>query len=270
MQNQHVSIILKLLRCSAYFFFVGSPSPKRVLHLDTEDSPLQIACTQESSDNIDVVWDWNSPQAKKQPRKCQKRLLVQSPKVPLKRHPSANSVQEFEKLREELKSLREQLAFPDYEESVPLSPIEEAEYKCFKTDSVVQHIPEDEFDDLMDESVNEQLFAFSQQVENDLNINENKNRPQTSPVSPKINFKKMSPKEKQLANDSFEELLKKIDVKTLQESPPNSANSFGSRTSSNNSTANVTSHSIHTCSGKVEFHRTQSFEMATKGKNIEF
>ncbi|CAG9834644.1 unnamed protein product [Diabrotica balteata] len=237
-----------------------SPSPKTVEpDMDNENCPLPIACTQETNDNVDVVWDWNSPQAKRHPRKCQKRLLVQSPKVPLKRHPSSSSAQDLEKLREELQRLKNELAVPDHEESLQLSPIEEAAYKTFTPieEGPAQEFHDFEFGDFMDDGLNEQLFAFSQQVEENLQ-SDNKFSPVRDvqrPVSKyRLNFKHTTPKEKLLANDSFDDLLQNIDMRTLTQT----SESGNFQTNSDMYSQKI----ICTTSGKMEFYRTKSFEMA--------
>ncbi|XP_050504405.1 uncharacterized protein LOC126883198 isoform X1 [Diabrotica virgifera virgifera] len=237
-----------------------SPSPKTMeIDMDNENSPLPIACTQETNENVDVVWDWNSPQAKRHPRKCQKRLLVQSPKVPLKRHPSSSSAQDLEKLREELQRLKNELAVPDHEESLQLSPVEEAAYKTFTPieEGPAQEFHDFEIGDFMDDGLNEQLFAFSQQVEDNLQ-SDNKFSPvrdAQTPVS-KLNFKHTTPKEKLLANDSFDDLLQNIDMETLTQT--SDSGDFQTNDDMYSSSQKI----ISTSSGKMEFYRTKSFEMA--------
>ncbi|XP_072388179.1 uncharacterized protein [Diabrotica undecimpunctata] len=211
-----------------------SPSPKKVEpDMDNENCPLPIACTQETNDNVDVVWDWNSPQAKRHPRKCQKRLLVQSPKVPLKRHPSSSSAQDLEKLREELQRLKNELAVPDHEESLQLSPVEEAAYKTFTPieEGPAQEFHDFEIGDLMDDGLNEQLFAFSQQVEKNLQ-SDNKFSPVRDVQRPNI------------------------DMRTLTQT--SESGNFQTNSYMYSSSQNI----ICTTSGKMEFYRTKSFEMA--------
>uniref|UniRef100_A0A6P7GPG8 Uncharacterized protein LOC114340542 isoform X2 n=1 Tax=Diabrotica virgifera virgifera TaxID=50390 RepID=A0A6P7GPG8_DIAVI len=211
-----------------------SPSPKTMeIDMDNENSPLPIACTQETNENVDVVWDWNSPQAKKHPRKCQKRLLVQSPKVPLKRHPSSSSAQDLEKLREELQRLKNELAVPDHEESLQLSPVEEAAYKTFTPieEGPAQEFHDFEIGDFMDDGFNEQLFAFSQQVEDNLQ-SDNKFSPVRDAQTPNI------------------------DMETLTQT--SDSGDFQTNGDMYSSSQKI----ISTSSGKMEFYRTKSFEMA--------
>ncbi|XP_050504406.1 uncharacterized protein LOC126883198 isoform X2 [Diabrotica virgifera virgifera] len=211
-----------------------SPSPKTMeIDMDNENSPLPIACTQETNENVDVVWDWNSPQAKRHPRKCQKRLLVQSPKVPLKRHPSSSSAQDLEKLREELQRLKNELAVPDHEESLQLSPVEEAAYKTFTPieEGPAQEFHDFEIGDFMDDGLNEQLFAFSQQVEDNLQ-SDNKFSPVRDAQTPNI------------------------DMETLTQT--SDSGDFQTNDDMYSSSQKI----ISTSSGKMEFYRTKSFEMA--------
>ncbi|XP_057669578.1 uncharacterized protein LOC130901911 [Diorhabda carinulata] len=262
---------------------IRSPSPNVLPGIDNENSPLQIACTQESTDGIDVVWDWNSPQGKKHPRKCQKRLL-QSSKKPIKKHPS---VQDYEKLRKELQSLNE-LTLPDREENPKTSPVKQSEYKSLTgillLDAPKQKLNDEEFDELMDDEINEKLFAISQQVAEQLNSSDDKANLKTSdkkvddkcnlktsddqennnksPVrNNQIKFKKTSPREKALANDSFDDLLRSVDVDKLTGDSPKEE-------CIKNEQYIYTSTQIQTNSGKVEFHRTQSFEIANSISQI--
>lgn len=262
---------------------IRSPSPKTLPGIDNENSPLQIACTQEYSDDIDVVWDWNSPQGKKHPKKCQKRLL-QSTKIPIKKYPS---VQDYEKLRKELQSLNE-LTLPDSEENLKTSPAKQSEYKTLTSilllDAPKQELNDEEFDELMDDEINEKLFAISQQVAEQLNSSDDKTNSKTSDTkaneegnlktsyvkendekSPvrnyKLQFKKTSPRDKALANDSFDDLLRSVDVEKLTGDSPKEE-------SIKNDRYLYTSTQIQTNSGKVEFHRTQSFEIANSMSQI--
>ncbi|CAG9857491.1 unnamed protein product [Phyllotreta striolata] len=191
------------------------------------DSPVRINSTQENPTNLDVVWDWDSPQAnRKHPKKCQKRLATNSPKAPFKRHLSENTMQEYEKLQLELKSLREEL------EGGRLSPVEEAEYH--DSDKLVQ-LPEDVFDELMDENIDEQLLAVGEELERD--ANESCKQP-----SPMNRFKKTD----KCFSRAFDELL-----------TGNLSEEFASQRVNNE---NVSGN----CDSRVEFHRTQSYEMSTK------
>lgn len=73
-------------------------------------SPVYMLSTQESQDDIDVIWDWNSPQTKHHSRfvRKQKRLLLpQSPKVPMKKHPSNNQIQTFNEIKEQMEALKQ-------------------------------------------------------------------------------------------------------------------------------------------------------------------
>ncbi|KAJ8973388.1 hypothetical protein NQ317_012104 [Molorchus minor] len=151
---------------------------KSFLESENGDSPVHIACTQEGANNFDVVWDWNSPQAKQAPKRKQNRFITRSPKIPLKRHPSNNNMQNFEKLREELLSLREEISVPDNEDCLVLSPLQESEYKNirdFENVKTANKLPEISnsqncYDDLFNDDVDEQLVLCSQRIEAFINL----------------------------------------------------------------------------------------------------
>lgn len=246
---------------------------------ENDDSFTQIASTQEGCENIDVVWDWNSPQAKPRPKKSHKRLqLQQSPKIPIKRHPSNHSIQDFEKLREELRLLRDEIAKPDHEDLLQLSPVEEAEYKSIHItdgDAYLNSIEQENFisqppppsqeffnNELFNDSMDDQLVEFTQRIESDFQYSSvnskpvqviNSSVPYKDPSS-KNNLKVAVPNKitgsktdlelESVVRDSFEDILKKA--------------AFGHENSTMSS-----SYSMETRTGKVEFHRTKSFEMST-------
>lgn len=244
--------------------------------LETE-SPGYIPCTQEGLENIDVVWDWNSPQSKKKPRKSQKRLeLSQSPKTTIKRHLSNNSIQGFEKLQEELRLLKEEISVPEHEECLILSPIEEAEYKNVDNSHSIQNIELENFineaDDFFDDSLNEQLLICSTQVEVNLNevmaktsncdINNtilNNHRTLNEAVKISDNISDKINETTRIKRNNFNFLQDNVvDIEnslicTDKIIPDIRENKFSSRTVS---------------ISKVEFHRTQSFEMSNLENKI--
>ncbi|XP_060518891.1 uncharacterized protein LOC132697410 [Cylas formicarius] len=151
---------------------------------EDEDSPYFPCVTQEIKHEVDVLWDWNSPQSKQKTKKHKKRLnMTNSHQISFKRYPSNNQLKhDFDKLKEDLTALKQELAAPDHEESLILSPREEAAYKDEMTNLSAIDIliksnqtscnsdPEDIFNDSLDE----QMIQFSQQVENELiKINDN-------------------------------------------------------------------------------------------------
>ncbi|KAJ8934451.1 hypothetical protein NQ314_013325 [Rhamnusium bicolor] len=269
--------------------------------IDNDDSPVHIACTQEGCENVDVVWDWNSPQTKHKPKRSQKRLILQSPKIPLKRHPSNNHIQNFEKLRGELQLLREEISVPDNEECLVLSPLEEAEYKDInngQNKSAITSLMQGNYpahhddDDLFNDSVDEQLMLFSQKIETDLNTmgqiknqltsNNNGNNLEvkgttvqnskklvnklTSVKDNNLGFHSVKSEDARSINDSFNCILQEFKVDSIEE-----VTEVADRVNINQSKTNHQSFSRTrsenqyktlkpTNTGKVEFHRTQSFE----------
>ncbi|RZB54411.1 helicase SKI2W, partial [Asbolus verrucosus] len=133
---------------------------------DSDYSPIYFPSTQETNEDIDVLWDWHSPQTSHRRRKKQKRLLpVQSPKLPVKRHPSNTQTQNFEKLKDELRALKEELALPDDESCLCISPQQETEFKEGDGNNLVLKTEQGQLDhfDMFDDSIDEQLLLFSQQ-----------------------------------------------------------------------------------------------------------
>lgn len=141
---------------------------------EDEDSPFFAYSTQEMREDVDVLWDYSSPQSSKPKtfRKSRKKLnLQQSPKVPLRRQPSNSDQikQDLLKLREELKALKAEMAKPDHEESLILSPREEEDYRTAVEglEEIIEEQPvcESDFEDPFDDNMDDQLLMFSQQVE---------------------------------------------------------------------------------------------------------
>lgn len=263
------------------------------------ESPGYLPCTQEEFENIDVVWDWNSPQSKRIPKKSQKRLaLPSSPKKTLKRHLSNNSIQGFEKLQAELRLLKEEIAIPEHEESLVLSPVEEAEYKCVNNPDSIHNIELEDFinenEDFFDDSFNEQLLECTTQIEDQLNeihkplpsfcnntlssnrstnhLENLKNIPShIKEIKQESNIPPLSLGKKTNTNrvgnlDNIPSLKKEHESYQLQN------NIFYGKQDFNNldeslqifsGRNNLKSDNTFITVGKVEFHRTQSFEMST-------
>lgn len=269
--------------------------------MENEDSPVHIACTQEGCGNVDVVWDWNSPQSKQRPKRSQKRLILsQSPKVLVKRYPSNNQIQNFEKLREELQALREAIALPDNEESLMLSPVEEAQYKDVNNDQNVNDaLPltqdmcmRENYEDLFNDSADEDLVLCTQKLEADLEAMEKNgcstkliNNPvENAKVTHNNEIKNISSNNPRLQptknfniemEDSFLNIVKKVNVDHLGDS-----NIIDNKINFNQNVATSTRLGFpRTRSenqfknsrqmGKVEFHRTQSFESTVEYTNGE-
>lgn len=230
------------------------------------DSPGYIQCTQEGFENVDVIWDWNSPQSKKAPKKSQKRLaLPDTPKKSLKRHISNNSIQGFEKIKEELRLLREEIAVPEHEESLILSPVEEAEYKLVNNPTPLDNIEFENFitenDDIFNDDLDDKLLICATQMDDKL----------------KEDTKKASTSNSNLKTVNSD----RNSVTNIQSNTP-SLNTFkGTKQTETIDTINF-NESILICHGDLnsqvdknkpnnisigrkEFHRTESFELS----NIE-
>ncbi|XP_076269081.1 uncharacterized protein LOC143201730 [Rhynchophorus ferrugineus] len=257
---------------------IESPSvntPVRIINLsEEEDSPYFPSCTQETHEDVDVLWDWNSPQSKPKAtikRRSRKRLNLHVPKVPLQRHLSGNNSQQlkhdFDKLKEDMRILKEEIARPDHEESLILSPREEA---VFKADTM--HVPayvedmsafegmmEEEhckesakclLDNVFNDDLEDQLILCSQRLEIEL-CDESKQQEKVDGVS------SLHSQTTDLLNDTLEKLLAENETDFDQ---PTQLQKF--KPTKNNSKVFPRSNSENICSqvGKFEWHRTQSFE----------
>ncbi|CAH1133776.1 unnamed protein product [Ceutorhynchus assimilis] len=173
--------------------------------------------TEEFRDDVNVLWDYNSPQSKPKSkgRTSDKKKLklenyIMSPRAPLRRHLSDNDKQiikqDFCKLREEMKALKAALAKPDHETSLVISPREE---RFFKID--LEESPPDDFDDIMnfdpfDDNMDNQLLTFSQQIEE-------------NPINCDINGTKVKSRleKPDVFNDSFDNAMGDFDSDILDQ-----------------------------------------------------
>ncbi|KAF7279994.1 hypothetical protein GWI33_006510 [Rhynchophorus ferrugineus] len=234
---------------------IESPSvntPVRIVNLsEEEDSPYFPSCTQETHEDVDVLWDWNSPQSKPKAtikRRSRKRLNLHVPK-------------------EDMRILKEEIARPDHEESLILSPREEA---VFKADTM--HVPayvedmsafegmmEEEhckesakclLDNVFNDDLEDQLILCSQRLEIEL-CDESKQQEKVGGVS------SLHSQTTDLLNDTLEKLLAENETDFDQ---PMQLQKF--KPTKNNSKVFPRSNSENICSqvGKFEWHRTQSFE----------
>lgn len=274
-------------------------------------------------DDVDVLWDYNSPQSKPKTsviKKSKKKLNLQhSPKVPLRRHASNNNdqiKQDFCKLREELRALRSEIAKPDHEESLILSPREEEAFKVTQylgEEGGFDHLEEhptfeaSDLEDPFDDEMDDKLILFTQQMENEIHktdsdkdiptknqlhfkaVNNCDNNPANqqfggkttnfqSSVMKKTATTKKDPvaslQDSEVFNDSFEnvfsqmdeddfdQLTQVVDMKQYKNEKPVCNTNKKSKvfpryhSEDNNQFLRVQ----QTASGKVEWHRTQSFE----------
>ncbi|XP_066157490.1 inner centromere protein-like isoform X3 [Euwallacea fornicatus] len=233
-----------------------TPASTNSSRSEDEFSPYFPCLTQENRDDVDVLWDYNSPRESKPRtaivRKSKKRLDLQqhSPKVAIKRHLSNNNdqiKQDFCKLREELRALKAEIARPDHE-SLVLSPREE---EAFKDISEEPHI-KDDVESVFDDDMDEKLIMFSQQVELEIERAEGG----FSGSSGLAQNLKSNARNSDTFNDSlvvddsvFEQLTQVADIKQS--------------VSENNVQCSSILQSV---SRKVEWHRTHSFETHTKAE----
>ncbi|XP_017771618.1 PREDICTED: uncharacterized protein LOC108559013 [Nicrophorus vespilloides] len=132
---------------------IASTPTKNTRHLETDKaySPVFLPCTQESTENVDVMWDWNSPQSKLNLHRKQKRLLqTASPKLPIKKQSSSTQLENFDNLKEQLKAFQEEI-----------NPENDSQLESH--DSTDNN--SESFDNLFDDSIEDQLILVSQQIE---------------------------------------------------------------------------------------------------------
>lgn len=232
------------------------------------DSPGFLPCTQEGFENIDVTWDWNSPQSKRIPKKSQKRLaLPEYPKKSLKRHLSNNSIQGFEKLQQELRLLREEIAIPEHEESLILSPVEEADYKCTTTSEHCNPDPNhnvefenffDETEDFFNDDLDDQLLMCTTQIEDKLKENKVENNSKNSLSKNNYSRNNVGNLQSKPNNISVikEPNIAQNDASNFNESLLICHSNTNFQINKNNSNNNIVA------VGRKEFHRTESFELS--------
>lgn len=191
--------------------------------------------------------------------------VPKSPKKTLKRHISSNS---FEKIQEELRLLKEEIAVPEHEESLVLSPIEEADYKngnsSINTIDLENFINETE--DFFNDSFDEQLLVCTTQIESQLNevtatsshCDNKKND---------LNFKSVDKKLKQgpiITLPPSNAKMKNQDKFNIIENIIHFEENYQNNKNSNFKAEYNNLDSTVPTFGKVEFHRTQSFEISTE------
>lgn len=115
-----------------------------------------MLCTQEVDEDVDVIWDWNSPRLKHKYIRRQKKFDVSiSPQLTIKKHSSSGQIPKFDKLKEEVAALRSQITQPNQERT--------PESNTF-------------LDILQDDSLDEDLVLCTQIVEKELENNNLKNK----------------------------------------------------------------------------------------------
>lgn len=128
---------------------------------DEQYSPIFSQYTQEDRENIDVIWDWNSPQSKPRTYKHKMKTVHNSPKLPVKRHPSNNQIEVFNKLKEEFEMLKNEHI---NSESNELASNTQKKLNCRGITNL---------DDIFNDSMEEQLLICSQNAEHQLQANKN-------------------------------------------------------------------------------------------------
>lgn len=281
--------------CSNLEFRQGKCSTSTPVKNNTCDSDDSFSYTQETNDDIDVVWDWNSPQIKIKPKRDKRRFQESFKSVIPHKKPMLSNKLEFEKLKQELQALKDEIAQND-EECIPLSPLEERHFKDIGNNIhnvSVSHLNDDfeinhPFDDiefnrtqvdkkeiekLLNDSEDEQLLILTQMIEDKLEktipIPVDFKKKHIVNLHDKFNFGKDSSFNK-LADDSFDMVLKKFedeDIKNLTQACEKKT--FISKSVLGTNFKRTFSDVDHSVSGNIEklnFSRTLSFETAIKPK----
>ena len=213
--------------------------------------------TQDVSDDLDVVWEWNSPSTKcKEPTKKAVVCVEESPRRVVKRCPSNKDPQVSHKLKKDLEVLKMQVR-----------------------DNLNQMV---EFENFDDDSFDEQLLLCSQRAENEYSRSNSSNRSLIKAKSDITLEVRSNNLDSMLFNDSFDSAVQKFSDDHLQSlcqvsnervniDPPN-INKVNVKNS--NTCTNTTSASVITCMNahnKPAVPREVVSSALTKGKvNITF
>lgn len=132
-------------------------------------SPFSMRFTQDSADDdLDVIWDWDSPQSKNNRCLHRRRILHSSPNIPKKQIPYVKGVPRFGSLKAELEELAHKLSEPNSENSDSNQSylVIEDDGICLKTETSTTPVDSKENSDLFgDDSLDEEMIKCSQQVE---------------------------------------------------------------------------------------------------------
>lgn len=119
---------------------------------------MYLPQTQEAFDQLDVVWDWNSPQSKHRKKiPVQKKIDRYQSTKPIKRHTSNNKIESCNKLKSELEALKNELQSGGNEKH--------SSRALFSDDKIKDELKDLEvlFDD---NSLEEEMILQSQKIEN--------------------------------------------------------------------------------------------------------
>ncbi|KAL1501939.1 hypothetical protein ABEB36_007166 [Hypothenemus hampei] len=256
---------------------------------EDEESPYFPCSTQEMREDVDVLWDYNSPKSRFKANRVRshKRVNIQnSPKVILQRYPSNNNEkmkQDFCKLREELRALKAEIAKPVHEDSLILSPQDEEDYRNTVEMPEVEQFDqlnyESDFEDPFNDDMDDKLLLFSQQVEENLKKSDTinvQNNCDNEVVYNRFEInsgqRSRTKRESDVFNDSFGNMLSQNEdvfeqMTQVYEYPKYKHKDLCIDQSNKKSNVlprcvseNVMSSDVR---GKVEWHRTQSFESYT-------
>lgn len=147
-------------------------SRKSVNREDFDDevlSPFSMRFTQDSADDdLDVIWDWDSPQSKNNRCLHRRRILHSSPNIPKKQTPYVKGLPRFGSLKAELEELAHKLSEPNSENSDSNQSclVIEDDGICLKAETSTTPVDSKENSDLFgDDSFDEEMIKCSQQVE---------------------------------------------------------------------------------------------------------
>lgn len=184
-QNLRLSQTFTLQTPAALFFLLEMASNDSKLDETDDDENLFSSSTQENEE-IDVTWDWNSPHSKRNQNIAKKKRIrdtaLHSPKLTLKRHASNNQMPVFDKIKEQMVELRNQVinsanhknlfgetVFDDSieQELVLCSQKVEAQIECLQQQNhevVKEKLADDSFDLILEQLDDEKIEQLSQPV----------------------------------------------------------------------------------------------------------
>ncbi|XP_022909777.2 uncharacterized protein [Onthophagus taurus] len=194
----------------------STPIQQKTSSLYDEYSPVFIPCTQEALDELDVVWDWNSPKSQVFPKRQKpKRLQAHSP-IPIVKKYSHNQPVVNENLKNQLEKLKNQLETelkPSSSKSTAKIPVSKNNTKDVLPNTSTVDIGNTflikdelkELEDLFnDDSMEQELILQSQKFESliNLQLDDSGNNKTPFGVESKLEFRKFKSEDRLNTSDN--------------------------------------------------------------------
>ncbi|GLV43329.1 hypothetical protein CBL_03872 [Carabus blaptoides fortunei] len=249
---------------------ISTPVSRRSVNREDCDdellSPFTMRFTQDSADDdLDVIWDWDSPQSKNNRYLQRRRILHASPNVPQKRIPFAKGLPMFGSLKAELEELTSKLNAPVSEncDSNESCLVIEDDGICLKPDTVTSPVNSKDNSDLFDDdSFDAEMIKCSQQVEKAFFENSSRNK---TPNCNKNMKHKVQTSDNFIKDDSFDVFLEEVKEEHINLLSQGSSTS-GTSTLSQPSVVNVPTNSprsIARTNSMPDFHLTRKSVQST-------